>query len=338
MLLTHLLSFLLPSFHPSPKIIPMASLGVILFFLLSGFLITHTLLAHRDKGLQSYLIDRFCRIYPPYIATLVLVALIDYVYITSFPQQYSEHGYRYTVGRFLTGAFFLPKFNFHTGMAIFGSASQLWTLPVEWWLYLALGIAYYMYHSRSRLLLKWACLLFAMWCPVTYMIQSGISLVWLLGAGCYLLYTRYTPDLADKRVVRSFLVIFLLVGFCFARRYATVQEPYDFLCNFDIAIMFLLVCWLSTGLSFNTGESSWLKRAAGFLASYSYSLYLTHYSILDLIRNYNTSPVTAWVLCNGVAIAFAAIFEAKHKVMAFHTKKWCASRASRRAHRSLDTP
>lgn len=135
-LLTHLLSFLLPSFHPSPKIIPMASLGVILFFLLSGFLITHTLLAHRDKGLQSYLIDRFCRIYPPYIATLVLVALIDYVYITSFPQQYSEHGYRYTVGRFLTGAFFLPKFNFHTGMAIFGSASQLWTLPVEWWLYL----------------------------------------------------------------------------------------------------------------------------------------------------------------------------------------------------------
>ena len=54
--------------------------GVLVFFLLSGFLIASSVQQKRDRAdyrFGHYLIDRFCRIFAGYLPALVLVAVVD---------------------------------------------------------------------------------------------------------------------------------------------------------------------------------------------------------------------------------------------------------------------
>jgi peptidoglycan/LPS O-acetylase OafA/YrhL len=58
----------------------LGTIGVLLFFLLSGFLICSGVVQKWDRpdyGLQHYLIDRFCRIFVAYGPALLFVAAVD---------------------------------------------------------------------------------------------------------------------------------------------------------------------------------------------------------------------------------------------------------------------
>src|SRR4051794_34562176 len=58
----------------------MQSVGVNIFFLISGFLISHSVFMKRSDpsyGFGSYVADRFCRIYSAFLPALVLVAIVD---------------------------------------------------------------------------------------------------------------------------------------------------------------------------------------------------------------------------------------------------------------------
>jgi peptidoglycan/LPS O-acetylase OafA/YrhL len=68
----------------------MQNVGVLLFFILSGFLITHTLVKRSERPdyrFTQFLIDRFARIYSGLIPALVLIIVVDWMvtYLTSDP-------------------------------------------------------------------------------------------------------------------------------------------------------------------------------------------------------------------------------------------------------------
>src|SRR5919107_1017312 len=56
------------------------TIGVFIFFLISGFLISYSVLTKRNDPTYTFgtfFIDRFCRIYSAFLPALILVAVVD---------------------------------------------------------------------------------------------------------------------------------------------------------------------------------------------------------------------------------------------------------------------
>jgi peptidoglycan/LPS O-acetylase OafA/YrhL len=116
------------AFHFIPwvdRVAPLGAIGVRLFFVLSGFLITRILLASRTQAtsaaLRSFYIRRSLRIFPLFYLVLALAALINIGPV------------RATIGwhvTYLTNAYLFMRGDWH------GSISHLWSLAVEEQFYL----------------------------------------------------------------------------------------------------------------------------------------------------------------------------------------------------------
>ncbi len=110
----------------SPLLLPMlfGQEAVMLFFLVSGFVIVYSMEGARDKTFASYLDRRFFRIYPIYILSLALSALAY------------QKG---TVADFFGNLFMLQDFKYGKPGVLFdtfGGNVALWSLSYEWWFYL----------------------------------------------------------------------------------------------------------------------------------------------------------------------------------------------------------
>jgi peptidoglycan/LPS O-acetylase OafA/YrhL len=83
----HAISFFIAQWRPTT--LPLAqNVGVLLFFLLSGFLITHTLIQRSQNpeyGFFDFLIDWFARIYSALVPALIFVVIVDWIVISKVP-------------------------------------------------------------------------------------------------------------------------------------------------------------------------------------------------------------------------------------------------------------
>jgi peptidoglycan/LPS O-acetylase OafA/YrhL len=112
-----------------------ANMGLVLFFLISGLMISYSIYkkdTNNDYNFKIYLVNRFSRIYPPLIICLILLIIIDGF---SFNNPLS-----YNIPSFLTTLFLLNDTCLH--IPSFGSARPLWVLPLFWWTYLFFGWIY----------------------------------------------------------------------------------------------------------------------------------------------------------------------------------------------------
>lgn len=111
------------AFHFVPaleRVTLLGSMGVRLFFVLSGFLITQILMASREQpmgaSLRSFYIRRSLRIFPVFYAVLAVAWLLN---IGPVRQTFTWHI------SYLTNAYLFRRHDWH------GSISHLWSLAVE---------------------------------------------------------------------------------------------------------------------------------------------------------------------------------------------------------------
>lgn len=108
-------------------------LGVVFFFVLSGFLITYLLLVEKDKYKTIFVFDfykrRMLRIWPLYYL-LVLLGFFVFSYIP-FLTDAGPNSSSYSINNFLLFIFFLPNF-----AGIVPLISHLWSVGVEEQFYL----------------------------------------------------------------------------------------------------------------------------------------------------------------------------------------------------------
>ncbi|MEO0735061.1 MAG: acyltransferase family protein, partial [Bacteroidota bacterium] len=118
--------------------------AVAIFFLLSGFLITYStvgkLARKADYGFRQYFIDRFARIYTALVPALLFILVVDLVSRSLSPATYAyadAFSARDFLGNLLMLQYF-PGLGLLLGERIeaFGSGTTLWTLSIEWWIYL----------------------------------------------------------------------------------------------------------------------------------------------------------------------------------------------------------
>ncbi len=319
----------------------LGGLGVLMFFLLSGFLITHTIanrIAEQRFSFGEFAISRFSRIYTAYVPALVFVALADQM--SSRLPGYIYHA-DYNVGTALANVVMLQDFplfqilrRLHVPeqswfVASFGSGRQFWTISIEWWIYMTVGLL-------AAIMVRWPWppkpllwLLAVVSIEPLYNLVGGpgdsLTFDWAIGGmACLLcrhLISAARLRLTDKSPLRGGLALMLVLAA--VRLFYTQGRIYDpVFATLLAAVMFMPLLFVALPARVGWGQKWWRSLGIERLSFHSYSLYLTHVSLLMLLATMAPHWVLGGggllgllVLSNAVALLFALTFERHHKTV-----------------------
>ncbi len=180
------------------------SIAVSLFFLLSGFLITQSMLNWQKRPgprLPGFLADRVARIITPYVPALLLITAANVLFITTkWGAPEINTGVRPFVGNLLMlqdhSAFqFLEMLRFDIPWRIrpYNTAEPFWTVSIELWIYVSVGLFFFCVLCREPVRRRYLWPLVAFSLPVVIWNAAAgggksLTLIWLLAAvaGCAL--------------------------------------------------------------------------------------------------------------------------------------------------------
>jgi peptidoglycan/LPS O-acetylase OafA/YrhL len=320
----HGISFFASQWRPT-QLPLMQNVGVLLFFLISGFLITYTLIERSKNpsyGFWRFCIERFARIYSGLIPALALIVIVDAV--TIHLTNDSGISRYFTLKTMIANIFMLEgyrgNFTNYLQWSTLGSASPWWTLAIEWHIYIFVASLFFMVARPKSILFLIPIALFFGQTPTHFLFGSfqadgvgrGLFALWLGGMLVYF-------------AVRSSVVGILpsaAIGLCGAVGFMTLTHTgaeynmrgYPFL----VAIFFGLV---SATQSQHLLTSPRIGKSISFLADYSFSLYLVHHTIMYAM--WVISPARgimvfsiAIIVSNLAAIGLAEIGEKHHRKIA----------------------
>jgi len=294
--------------------------AVLVFFVLSGFLISSAILGRQASGTWSwrdYAIDRASRLYVVLIPGLFFGLLWDRLGgsvfastgIYSHPLENFGSAIvetRMGIGTFLGNAFFVQTIVVPT----FGSNGPLWSLANEFWYYvlfpvaLAAGIAWKARSVRSSVLLT--ILAACVSAFVGWQILVGF-LIWLAGTVLVVANSKW-PLLAKGWLVIYIAFSLLALAVCLAAARTGKSAVF----GSDMAVGFGFGLFLFGVLHVNfPARGMAYARAAQVLAGFSYSLYVLHFPFLLFLRAWLVPPQRwqpdAAHLASGVSIGVATL-------------------------------
>jgi peptidoglycan/LPS O-acetylase OafA/YrhL len=296
--------------------------SVLLFFVLSGFVIhkgyvkkflTDSL---QSVNIGQFYIKRIRRIYPPFLFSLCLTALLDFVgrdfgfsiYTGNTPNE----GINITVGNqsltlvtFIGNIFFL----FKEYVPIFGTNGPSWSLKLEWWFYMIYPIFLLLsrkniYYSTLLIVLLFSLVNYSYFWTETLSkaVFSSIISWW---AGVLL------AEVYSKRIgigLLNFAMINIL-GFFLLPFLPIYSDLYDF------RIALLLTALISCILYFQSKNISFkLIENFKFFGDFSYTLYIIHFPILVFISgmvfkfNQNQLPKHSIFVFLGIIVSLGVAY------------------------------
>lgn len=261
-------------------------IGVMIFFALSGYC-THRAGARRlalgrsGLDLKTFYLRRLWRIYPVYIAALLLTVGIDH---WRFAHGYT-HGHVELIHATSVRTFYVNLFSLQElAGPIFGSNLVFWTLGIEIHFYLVYPILYLISRSRGPLAALFTTFAVS---AVTVFIAQRVNFhprtfpqFWFSwGIGFYV--AEVAAGRAHLPRLSVLMPIALLAGILAMRIHFSGLERWAELVM-PLATGGLLIATLTpAGMKFGTG---YFGRPLAAVGVFSYSLYATHYPILLLLR------------------------------------------------------
>lgn len=272
-LLGHLFNFFKISPFAEQKYFPhIQSLAVIVFFLLSGFLTDYSA-QNKPKGysFSKYMKAHIFRIYSFFLVALLFIFAIDRLIIVFGKYPHTDS---YNIVTFITNFFMLPLV-----FQPFGSGKPLWTLFIEWWLYIAYG--YFFFNCKEtkngtirplRILI--GCLLFTI--PLgSYMQAAAEGAMTIYAFGFGILCNRIYAKINTSKICISFTIT--LMAFLFSCFY--FKNAYHILTVIFLSLLFLHMLVLGKERPSKTSEKK--QHILKFLSGTTYPLYLIHYTVIE---------------------------------------------------------
>lgn len=285
------------------------NMAVVIFFTLAGFLMVYSIEKRKEWiTWKGYILHQAVRIYKIYIPALLLVALIDKINMICYPASYKYYD-SYTIDTFLGNVLMLQNINIMEVVPRFASDMPLWTMAIEWWLYVICSFFYvrfYMQKKKDFLSIIAAVILAVIFIKYIY---SGLAICFIFGMITYLLYMKRIKYSA-KLYLSALLVVvsgILYVGICFRQAYIM-----------PIFILIPFLFWILLEM----GRNDFMKKSGNkYLRIYArstFALYLLHYPIIELINNIGVAigyKLFAVVLMSNIAsIIVTLLFDRSFKL------------------------
>lgn len=251
--------------------ISFSKIGLIIFFFISGFLITQSLIF--SASIKQFIWKRFLRIYPALIVLMILTVFVLGTFFTTMPlKQYfaSSKTWEYLFGASLIRLRFVLPGVFH-GEGVNGS---LWTLPIEFRLYLLLALLSIVGIIKKRLLFFGFILAFTAIAVfvITISFQSNVLSYFIpyLSWGIYFFAGSFVFFIKDKIILDYRILIVLIILWILARDIEIVNVISEIIC----------FSYFTLWMSFNTPVvfSNFFKEN-----DFSYSMYLYAYPLQQII-------------------------------------------------------
>ena len=320
-------------------------LAVDIFFVLSGYLITGSVIRNLGKGtftLLDYGSHRLIRLWTVLLPSLVVGGLFDWIGMHHAGAADLYRGLvpnHTTIDAFATlnplGALrstvFLQTIR---GGGVFGSNVPLWSVAYEFWYYALFPAAYLLLCTRQTATRRWTlAIVLALMCWLVRVEVLKMFPFWLAGMALH-----YLPALSLTRSRRAlaaaaYLVIFV-AGSVVSHALHTDTAKYLLDATMIVpTVLFLWVLLSSTG----SAQESLYKRGAKRLAGFSYTLYTIHFPTLMLFTalvlgtgRWQPSPLhvveglLALALAFAVTMALHFFFEGRTAVLQRAADRWTA--------------
>ena len=279
----------------------MQNSAVVLFFVLSGIVISYSTFWKMENGyrFRDFFLDRFSRIYTAFIPSLLFIVLIDNLQLYFFGSSAYSYTSAFDVKTFLANLLMLQDFPiFNLGITSFGSGRPLWTLAIEWWLYMSFGML--LIHFSKQFTVKYLFVLCLFMIVPLHNAYTGrgeaLTLFWLEGVMITIFLFKRQVQI-DKAISILFVVITLvLIGL----RLGETKEAYDLVYVSLISLFIVSSLGLASHFEFNFKK---IKNYTHFIAAYSFTLFLVHYSIFDFIAELNRGESSMQVLLFAILIS-----------------------------------
>ena len=306
--------------HAFPKLLPSGFIGVDLFFVISGFLITTIIFQNLERGSFSFLdfyTRRIKRIFPA--LALVLLACLVYGWFTLLPADYKLLG-KHTVA----GAAFVSNFAFWNESGYFNGDSKLkpllhlWSLGIEEQYYIVWPlIAWFAWKKQVNLLKVCLVLLIASLLANIVTVKynavaaffSPATRFWELLVGSVLAYValhRPASQQSEKQPIRNNQaawagLLLLLIGMVFIKPERRFPG------------FWALLPTLAAYLIIYAGPQAWFNRKVlsnkllVWFGLISFPLYLWHWPLLVFADRNTVEPVSTELLITiiGISIVLA---------------------------------
>ena len=276
--------------------------GVIVFFVISGFLVTASL--ERNKNIKHYIINRVLRIVPAlyiaFILTLIALNYFDYINSDSL-NNLSFWGW--AIGQLTLFQFYTPDFLRSYGVGC--PNGSLWTIPVEFVFYLLLPIIVTVLKNRRNLGI---ILIAALSVVANYFLSKygddsiisklvGVSVIpylyiFLIGSLLYYNWERLSRFFEGKAYI--FLIIYILWTNCIAGPAYEISSAAVLIAN-------ILLCLLVISMAYTLPKIG--KILHGF--DLSYGLYVYHMIVVNVFVQlglYGNSKYAVISLCISIAL------------------------------------
>ncbi|HMS27032.1 MAG TPA: acyltransferase family protein [Burkholderiaceae bacterium] len=302
--------------HAFPKLLPSGFIGVDLFFVISGFLITTIIFQNLERGSFSFLdfyTRRIKRIFPA--LALVLIACLVYGWFSLLPADYKLLG-KHTVA----GAAFVSNFAFWNESGYFNGDSKLkpllhlWSLGIEEQYYIVWPLLAWLAWKKQVNLLK-VCLTLLLLSLLANIVTVKYNAVaaffspatrfWELLVGSVLAYValhRAASPQSDKHGLRNNQAawvggLLLLIGLVFIKPERRFPG------------FWALLPTLAAYLIIYAGPHAWLNRAVlsnkllVWFGLISFPLYLWHWPLLVAADRSSVEPVSTELLITIIVIS-----------------------------------
>lgn len=303
-------------FHAGIESIPGGFIGVDIFFVLSGYLITALIVKELEQGkfaLGGFYARRFTRLLPAALVTIVLTLLVSKLLMPA-PMQENIFNSALSALFYVSNIFFLFDAGYFSDSAATKPLLHMWSLSVEEQFYLIYPFLLYFAHRAGGLVaLKFTVLVatalsFALCVYLTYYAPSAAyylmpSRFWQLGIGALLVLFNLAA-LDDRPEGRPLPVLVGIVGVLMV---AAATVSFDEHTAFPGYVALLPV--LGTALLVWSGAHSLLvQRILSiapllFIGRISYSLYLVHWPIAVFLFVLGSVPGTWLFAAQCIALA-----------------------------------
>jgi peptidoglycan/LPS O-acetylase OafA/YrhL len=308
-------------FHAFPNLLPGGFIGVDIFFVISGYLITSILLKDiqaDSHSIKTFYARRVRRIFPALSVVLLFCLVLGWIVLTFV--EYRALG-KHVAG----GAGFIANFMFWKEAGYFDAAGDtkpllhLWSLGIEEQFYIVWPLLLYLFAKRSWnilwmiagvALLSFALNIIRISADPSGTFYSPFSRSWELALGAFLAYQAIHPIASLATIIQrhksalSFLgFILIVVGF------VVINEGRSFPGWWALLPVFGSGLLIAAGPEAIFNKSVLSKRLLVGVGLISFPLYLWHWPLLSFARIIysETPPVDVrWVLV-GVSIVLACL-------------------------------